>query len=85
MVRAYRSGLGLKDVFSLPTHDQSKESAARLQRLWDEEREAAAKANRESSFARAVFRFCATRIYIATFFMATAIVLQFIAPVGLLS
>ena len=37
MLKAFRSGLGYSDLFRLPTLDQSKESAARLQRLWEEE------------------------------------------------
>ena len=81
MIRALRHGLGMKDIFTLSTLDQSKEAAGRLQRLWTEEQEKAEKAKREPSFARVCMQFCITRIWISTLFFTVSIILQFIAPV----
>jgi hypothetical protein len=82
MIKAYRHGLGYTDLFTLPKADQSKHSAARLQRLWEEEQEKAKKAKREPSFSWACIRFCQTRIIISTVFFGICAVLQFIAPVS---
>ena len=82
MIRAYRKGLGYTDLFRLPKNDQSKESASRLQRLWQEEQEMAKKANREPSFSRACERFCRSRVIISTIFFSLSAVLQFIGPVS---
>ena len=84
MIRAYRKGLGNTDLFRLPTNDQSKESASRLQRLWQEEQELAKKANREPSFSRACERFCRSRVIISTIFFSLSVVLQFVGPVILI-
>ena len=81
MLKAFRSGLGYSDLFRLPTLDQSKESAARLQRLWEEEQENANKMNRQPSFAKACAKFCQTRVIISSIFFSCCVVLQFLSPV----
>jgi hypothetical protein len=82
MIKAYHHGLGYTDLFTLPQKDQSKHSAARLQRLWDEEQDKAKKAKREPSFSWACIRFCQRRIIIAAVFFVFAAVLQFLIPVS---
>ena len=81
MLKAFRSGLGYSDLFRLPTLDQSKESAARLQRLWEEEQENAKKMNGQPSFAKACAKFCQTRVIISSIFFSCCVVLQFLSPV----
>lgn len=80
MVKAFRSGLGFTDLFRLSANDESKDTASRLQRLWDEEQETAKKSNREPSLARAVFHFCKSRICLSVFFFSLSVTLQFLAP-----
>ena len=58
-----------------------KESAARLQRLWEEEQEKAKKMNRQPSFAKACAKFCQTRVIISSIFFSCCVVLQFLSPV----
>ena len=74
----------MSDLFRLPTNDQSKETASRLQRLWQEEQELAKKSNREPSFSRACERFCRSRVIISTIFFSLSVVLQFVGPVILI-
>ena len=50
--------------------DLSKESASRLQRLWEEEIENAEKNNRQPSFAKACAKFCRSRVIISAIFFS---------------
>ena len=80
MVKAYKSGLGYADLFRLPAPDQSKESASRLQRLWQEEQENAKKSEKDPNLMKVCFKFCQTRIILATLFFMISAVMQFLAP-----
>ena len=81
MIRAYRYGLSYSDLFNLPTPDHSKESAARLQRLWEEEQESAEANKKEPNFAKVCAIFCKSRLILATCLFSVSVVLQFLAPV----
>ena len=80
MLKAYRSGLSRLDIFTLPTIDQARENAERLERIWREELE---NKKENASLPRAIFRFGRTRILLAICLFVVSSVLQFLGPVSL--
>ncbi len=81
MLKAFRGGLSRLDLLPVSEEDSARRNAERLQRLWEEEVEAAGRNRRKPNFGRAVFKFARTRFFISALFMMIASFLQFLGPV----
>lgn len=80
MVKAFRTGLSKLDLFTLPTRDQARENAERLERIWRAELKE--KEEGEASLARCIWRFGRTRFLFAVALLVVSITMQFLGPVS---
>jgi len=82
MWKAYRRGLTMADLPSMPARDEARACGERLQRLWNEEVEQAGRKGEKPSLVSAWARFVRVRVAVASLTLMLAIVFQFLGPVN---